>query len=377
MNLKAIFTTILVVCSITLLNAQSKDILAKSAMLNADEAYGNGQYFECLGFLNDVVTNLGVTNSRIQYLKVKSLMAMGTNDQFNKTIWSQAETELKSFFEVTPENGYVPEKYDEMLLTVGKLKKYIEEAEAVEEMEKIYSSPWNNDSKQKWMVAFQNYLSHFPNGTYAKTARENMDKIISFERMKSNPDSTLGIALNKMKLLDVKKSIENGANPNKFYPVSDPDSPFKFFLALTRFATVQNFKDNYAFLTFLFEHGADPNVYWQNNGCRDYPISDYLQYCIDESIDCNQQMIEIIKLFLKFGFKKENFSNGYYNVLYVLQDNYKNNWSVIEFLLASGADPYKGLEYCLPRTRSPIEGARSSGRTPKYDLIELYKKYKK
>jgi len=132
MNLKTFFATILVVFSITIVNAQSKDILAKSAMLNADEAYANGQYSECLGFLKDAETNLGITNSRIQYLKVKSLMALGTNDQYNKTIWSQAETELKIFFEVTPENGYVPEKYDEMILAVGKVKKSISYAEAYE-----------------------------------------------------------------------------------------------------------------------------------------------------------------------------------------------------------------------------------------------------
>jgi len=125
MNLKAICTTILIVFSITFTNAQSKDILAKSAMLNADEAYSNGQYSECLGFLKDAETNLSATNSRIQYLKVKSLMAMGTNDQYNKTIWSQAEAELKIFFEVTPENGYVPEKYEEMLMAVSKIKKYM------------------------------------------------------------------------------------------------------------------------------------------------------------------------------------------------------------------------------------------------------------
>ena len=50
---------------------------------------------------------------------------MGTNDQYNKTIWSQAEAELKIFFEVTPENGYVPEKYDEMIMAVGKVKNNI------------------------------------------------------------------------------------------------------------------------------------------------------------------------------------------------------------------------------------------------------------
>ena len=144
MNLKAIFTTILVVCSITLTNAQSKDILAKSAMLNADEAYANGQYSECLGFLKDAETNLGATNSRIQYLKVKSLMAKGIKDQYNKTIWSQAEAELKIFFEVTTENGYVPEKYDEMIMAVSKVKTYFSIAESYDGKDISEINKWNN-----------------------------------------------------------------------------------------------------------------------------------------------------------------------------------------------------------------------------------------
>jgi len=128
MNLKAIFTTILVVCSITLTNAQSKDILAKSAMLNADESFGKGDYFGCIKYLEDAQVNLGETNSRIQYLMVKSYMENGTLCKSCKWIWLNAEAELRLFFEVTAPD-YVPEKYDEMLLAVSKVKKYIAEAD--------------------------------------------------------------------------------------------------------------------------------------------------------------------------------------------------------------------------------------------------------
>jgi len=127
MNLKAICTTILIVFSITFTNAQSKDILAKSAMLNADEAYAQGKYYDCYTYLISAVKTLGNTNSRIQYLLVKSLMAMGI-EMKDDGIWKMAEKELKVFFEVTPEN-YVPEKYDEMVLAVSKVKKYIKDAE--------------------------------------------------------------------------------------------------------------------------------------------------------------------------------------------------------------------------------------------------------
>jgi tetratricopeptide (TPR) repeat protein len=128
MILKTICSAILLFCSLSLIQAQSPEILAKSAVMNAEEAYGNGQYSDCLSYLKDAETNLGKTNSRIQYLKVKSLMAMGSADQYNKNIWSQTDAELKVFFDVTPENSYVPEKYDEMLMAVSKVKKSLEEA---------------------------------------------------------------------------------------------------------------------------------------------------------------------------------------------------------------------------------------------------------
>jgi tetratricopeptide (TPR) repeat protein len=130
MNIRPISTAILFFCSILLVNAQSKDILAKAAMLNADDAYNKGQYVDCLSFLMDAETNLGATNSRIQYLMVKSWMAVAAEYQDNKGYLSKAEDELEIFFEVTPENGYIPEKYEEMLLAVGQIKKSIAKADA-------------------------------------------------------------------------------------------------------------------------------------------------------------------------------------------------------------------------------------------------------
>jgi len=236
MNLKSIFATILVVCSITFSNAQSKDILAKSAMLNADEAYANGQYSECLGFLKDAETNLGATNSRIQYLKVKSLMAMGTNDQYNKKIWLQSDMALKVFFEVTPENGYVPEKYEEMLLSIGRIKGNMEETQAVEAMEKIWNLPWNSDTKQKWMAAYQNYISRYPNGAYVKTAQVKIDKILY-------PERALTVALENNDIKEVIKCIEYGANPNIEY---EPRNQNKEYLLNLTFE-FHNFEDNIPF----------------------------------------------------------------------------------------------------------------------------------
>ena len=141
MNLKAICTSILIFGSILLVSGQSKEILARSAMLNAEESYNNGNYSECQNYLKDAEANLDKTNSAIQYLKVKSWMAMGTKDQYNKDIWSKADAELKRFFELTTENSYVPEKYDEMLLSLSKIKKYIAEAEERKRESQIIFNP--------------------------------------------------------------------------------------------------------------------------------------------------------------------------------------------------------------------------------------------
>jgi len=134
MRLKTILAFVLFFSGILITCAQSKDILAKSAMLNADEAYSKGDYSKCLKHLKDAEINLGKSNSRIQYLKVKSLMALGTDDFNNKTLWLQADTALKVFFEVTPENGYVPEKYEEMLFAVSNVKTKIAEIETAEQL---------------------------------------------------------------------------------------------------------------------------------------------------------------------------------------------------------------------------------------------------
>jgi len=115
----------------SLVQAQSKEILAKSAMLNAEEAYNKGDYtgyVECIDFLNEALINLGSTNSRIQYLKAKSYIALG-NEVDLKEFWISADFALKLFFECTTENSYVPEKYEEMLLSVSKVKQSIMKAD--------------------------------------------------------------------------------------------------------------------------------------------------------------------------------------------------------------------------------------------------------
>jgi len=80
-------------------------------------------------------------------------------------------------------------------------------------------------------------------------------------------------------------------------------------------------------------------------------------------------------LFLKYGFKKENLSNGYYNILYIIKSiSHESHLPLIEFLIGAGADPNRGYDKCYPKLSSPMQYARKRNW---YTLIEVFKKYKK
>ncbi len=191
MRIRIILTTIFLLSTFTLTHAQSKEILAKSAMLNAEEAYNNENYSECFSYLKEAETTLGKTNSSIQYLKVKALMA--TSD------WKRAEAELKVYFEVTPESEAVPEKYDEMVLAVSKIKrslaeeakimaaeeaKYIEAQQVKERDEKLY----NLAKTQNTINAYQQYIKSVPNGKYVSEAKGKIKVIFLNSWMTKNLD---------------------------------------------------------------------------------------------------------------------------------------------------------------------------------------------
>jgi tetratricopeptide (TPR) repeat protein len=145
MTLRSICSAILLICSFILIHAQSPEELAQSAIKNADEAYITRKYPECINFLKEAETNLGTTNSDIQYLKVKALMALGSMDMRNKVIWTKADNELKSFFDVTLESSIDSVKYKEMRSAVNKVTKYL--AEAVYEIDSTNIQEWTEKAE--------------------------------------------------------------------------------------------------------------------------------------------------------------------------------------------------------------------------------------
>jgi tetratricopeptide (TPR) repeat protein len=145
MKLRTICSAILLISSFISISARSSEDSAKLAISNADEAYVKRQYIECLKYLKDAETNYGTTTSQIQYLKVKALMALGSMDQHNKVIWTKADKELNSFFEVTTGNSIDSVKYKEMRAAAGKVSKFL--AEAVYDIDSTNINEWTVKSE--------------------------------------------------------------------------------------------------------------------------------------------------------------------------------------------------------------------------------------
>jgi tetratricopeptide (TPR) repeat protein len=209
MRLKTIFSILFLISATVLSNAQSKEILARSSMLAAEEEYNKENYKECLSYLEEVETALGQTNSRVQYLKVKTLMALN--------VFILAEIELKQFFDITPENEPSPEKYDEMVLAVSKIKRLMaesekkkaeDEARAKEELiraekDKVREAQlYNSANTKKTIVAYQEYISNFPEGKHAAEVKEKIAFITKCQT----------------EILEYSKKIElNPKNSSNFY----------------------------------------------------------------------------------------------------------------------------------------------------------------
>jgi TonB family protein len=213
-HLPVIFLIFLLL-SVTPIHAQSPEILAKSAVMNAEEAYSNGQYSDCLSYLKDAETNLGKTNSRIQYLKVKALMAKGSEDRNNKTIWLNAKNELKIFFDVTPpDKGYNEEKYNEMVLAVSKIKKYYVEAGGDPS---VYEAVTNQDNKSTAKTGTQNTATAGKAQTTSSKPSETKDNKSTIpENAKKDTKSTVPKpTTNTVSLAPVSNSIPAETKDNK------------------------------------------------------------------------------------------------------------------------------------------------------------------
>lgn len=110
------------------LPAQSKDAEARYAYAEAEKAFNELKYEESIKYCDDAASNLGKTNSKILYLKLKCFQKLleqdCTNTVLNKD--SQLLQSIKLFFDLTNDSNYPQDKYFEIV----ELKKKYENIKA-------------------------------------------------------------------------------------------------------------------------------------------------------------------------------------------------------------------------------------------------------
>ena len=115
-----IILTVCLLFSFKTIHAQTNDIKAQSAYIQAYEAFERGSFTDATKYLQEAKTLLGKTNSKIQYLLVKSLLE--TKD------YPGVKEEVKVYFNVTPETAR-DERYEEMVKSVAIADKAIADKE--------------------------------------------------------------------------------------------------------------------------------------------------------------------------------------------------------------------------------------------------------
>ncbi len=138
---------------------QSKQVMAQSEYMAAEEAYGNGDYEKTLKHLNLAKTYLGKSNPPIQYLFVKCYHSLED--------WSEAETAISKYFEVSDDT-------DNYYLEMVKLLSDIKSGKSNSEEE---NRIWAAAKKENSFSSLENYLKKFPKGKHVEEARELLGEI--------------------------------------------------------------------------------------------------------------------------------------------------------------------------------------------------------
>ena len=146
--------------------SQSDDIIAKSAFLSAQDAYGNGDYTTAIDKLEHVKELLGSTNPRVEQLL--------TNAHFEIGDYEKAQSSLESYFELAADSD---PNYMQMVRLVDQIK--VKQAELAEKEFLVSKdeSAWKEAREQNTPISYDQYLESFPKGKYNKEAIENRNKV--------------------------------------------------------------------------------------------------------------------------------------------------------------------------------------------------------
>jgi hypothetical protein len=141
--------------------AQSKEVLAKSEYLTAEEAYEKKQYLKSLDHLDKAEKHWGQKAPRFQYLKVKSFFELKKYDE--------SETEINIYFDIASEEdaGYI-----EMVKFLSSIKDAKEKARIREhelaKLKAIEDADWNRAQKENTLESYSLFLKKHPNSRYKK-----------------------------------------------------------------------------------------------------------------------------------------------------------------------------------------------------------------
>lgn len=134
-------------------NTQDKEVEAQYHYTQAESLYDKDQFVEAYQSLFECEKILGKTNSKILYLKIKSMDKIGidleNNFRHDTTLNNALRKEIKTFFEITDVNKYPKEKYFDII----EIKKRIELL-STEQYLNIYKKERDFEEKVELVVKY-------------------------------------------------------------------------------------------------------------------------------------------------------------------------------------------------------------------------------
>lgn len=178
--------------------AQSNELKAKAKYFLAEESYNKAEYDKCLAYLEETETILGTTNTRILYLKIKTLFDKESYQQiyseglFDK-YFSKAKENSAGYKEILKlvdeidnkideQNRKIAEEKEKKRLLSEQLKKNAKERE--EKIKKQCGLDFDEAIRLNTVEGYKKFLSKWAGNQYDELAFKYLNKAIANEKRK-------------------------------------------------------------------------------------------------------------------------------------------------------------------------------------------------
>jgi outer membrane protein assembly factor BamD (BamD/ComL family) len=221
--MRRILLFILILLFVSLgLHAQTSQDLAREAYVNAETAYTNQKFDECVSNCKSIIELMGNTDSRIQYLLSKAL--------FQLQDYAQAMVQIQKFFDLNPPMDDV---FREIISLKNQIDKYLTEQKKLEDDRKeqerlrlLEQEAWNAAVDSGTKEDFVNYNKTFPTGIHGE---ESMSKLDDFSWKEATYRNTLDSY--KKYLIDYPDGLYTSIAKGKVKVLQD-DLNFKKYIQL-------------------------------------------------------------------------------------------------------------------------------------------------